>query len=71
MIASMEVCVKKSSNAKNSVTLLQPVPVAERSESHALIAWTLRLWVRILLKVRMFVLVYSSSFSSHPVIDVK
>jgi hypothetical protein len=42
------------------------IPVAMLSEAEALIAWTLRPWVHILLKAWMFILVYPSSFTCHP-----
>jgi hypothetical protein len=48
----------------------QPAPVAPRSQAQALIAWTLRSWVRLPLKAWMFVLVYLvSSFTCRPIID--
>jgi hypothetical protein len=47
----------------------QPVPVATRSETHVLMVWTLRPWVRIPLKACIFVRDYSSSFTCYSIID--
>jgi hypothetical protein len=43
--------------------------MAAKSEPLVLIAWTLRTWVRIPLKSWIFFLVYSSSFTCHPIIN--